>query len=127
MRKSAFSIAAMTAGATLLAASAQAVIINVQSATGSKGQTVTVGVNLDTEDASVAGTQNDVGFEAPIAVAARTNGRPDCTVNGDINKGGTSFAFQPSGCSAAEGTCTGVRALVLALDNGDPIADGAVR
>jgi MYXO-CTERM domain-containing protein len=126
MSKSAFRVAALAAGGTLLlAASAQAVIINVQSATGNKDQTVTVGVNLSTEGAQVAGTQNDIGFAAPIGVAAKTNGRPDCTVNGDINKGGTSFAFQPSGCTAGT-DCTGARALVLALDNVDPIADGSV-
>ena len=125
MSKSVFNIAAMAAGATLLAASAQAVVINVQSATGSKGQTVTVGVNLDSEGASVAGTQNDTSFAAPIAVVAKANKKPDCAVNQDINKGGTSFAFQPSGCVDAN-NCTGVRALVLALDNVDPIPTGSV-
>jgi MYXO-CTERM domain-containing protein len=125
MSKSVFRAVALTAGGMLLAASAQAVVINIQSATGTAGQTVTVGVNLSTEGAEVAGTQNDIGFAAPIGVAARANGRPDCTVNGDISKGGTSFAFQPPGCTAGT-DCTGVRALVLALDNVDPIPSGSV-
>jgi len=43
-----------------------------------------------------------------------------CSVNPDINKGGTSFAFQPPGCTVGT-SCTGVRALVLALDNVCPI------
>jgi hypothetical protein len=46
-------------------------------------------------------------------------------VNDAIEKGGTSFAFQPSGCTAGT-DCTGVRALVLALDNVDPIPTGSV-
>jgi hypothetical protein len=128
MSKSAFRIAAIAASATLaLAASVQAVEIQVGENTGNPGQTVAVDVTLATEGSEVAGTQNDITFGADsgIAIAARSNGRPDCAVNPDIEKGGTSFAFQPSGCTAGT-DCTGIRALVLALDNVDPIPDGSV-
>jgi hypothetical protein len=66
----------------------------------------------------VAGVQNDLGFDADAArIGAAANGRPACRVNPAIDKGGTAFAFVGDG---------GVRAIVLALDNVDPIADGAV-
>ena len=45
-------------------------------------------------------------------------------LNPNIDKDATSFAFRPNGCSGE--TCTGIRALVLATDNVDPIPDGAV-
>jgi MYXO-CTERM domain-containing protein len=128
MSKSAFRIAALAAGASLaLAAAAQAVVITIDDASGDAGSTIGVTVTLNTEGASVAGTQNDITFgsDSGIAIAAKTNGKPDCAVNPDIDKGGTSFAFQPSGCTAGT-DCTGVRALVLALDNVDPIPDGSV-
>ena len=128
MSKSAFRIAAFAAGASLaLAASAQAVVITIADATGNAGDTVPVSVSLNTEGASVAGTQNDITFGAGsgIAVAKKANGKPDCAVNQDIDKGGTSFAFQPSGCTP-DTDCAGIRSLVLALDNVTPIPDGSV-
>src|SRR5690242_14744902 len=103
MSKSAFRIAAIAAGATLaLATSVQAVEILIGEANGNPGETVDVAVTLDTQDASVAGTQNDITPDAGTSIAARTQGTrmvPDCTVNPDIDKTGTSFAFQPSGCT----------------------------
>lgn len=118
--------AAAASAALLLAASAQAVVIEGGEATGAPGETVDVSVSLSTEGSQVAGTENVLGFNpTDVAVAAKTtNSRPDCAVNEAINKGGTAFAFQPSGCSGL--ACTGVKALVLALDNVDPIPDGSV-
>ncbi len=81
-------------------------------------------VKLATGGQEIAGTQNDIVFDANVRVKARSNGRPDCTVNPDINKPGTSFAFQPAGCSGD--ACTGVRAIVFATDNVDPIPNGSV-
>jgi hypothetical protein len=73
----------------------------------------------------VAGTQNDITFPAQANVIADNHGHPTCSVNPDINKGATSFAFQPPGCTPGT-DCTAVRALVLALDNVMPIPDGSV-
>src|SRR6185369_6471529 len=56
-------------------------------------------------------------------VVATGSGRPDCTVNPDINKQATAFAFQPPGCVGA--SCTAFRAIVISLDNVDPIPDGS--
>ena len=85
--------------------------------------TVFVDVYLE-HGADVAGTQNDIGFPEEAPIVAKSNGKPDCSVNGDINKGATSFAFQPPSCTP-ESTCTGIRAIVLALDNVDPIPSGS--
>jgi len=46
---------------------------------------------------------------------------PDCAVNSSINKGGF-FSFLPSGCTGT--ACTGLRAVIIALDNTDAIPDG---
>jgi hypothetical protein len=124
MRKNHY-LAAFAAAATLVVgAQSQAVVtIQVGEATGAAGSTAPLSVSLSTGGVDVAGTQNDIAFPATAPIAAKANGRPDCAVNPDIMKGGTSFAFQPAGCTGT--ACTGVRALVLALDNVDPITDGA--
>ncbi len=83
----------------------------------------TVTVRLVTAGQSVAGTQNDLEIAPNVIVHRKANGRPDCTVNPEIDKGGSSFGFRPPGC--AEGTCTGVRALVLSTENTTPIENGA--
>jgi hypothetical protein len=136
MRKSVFRIAAFAASAMLaLAAGAQAqdeVSIEIGSATGNQGATVQVSVTMTTPllGTEVAGTQNDITFAGElgggiIQIAAKANGKPSCTVNPDIDKGATSFAFQPSGCTPGT-NCTGIRALVLALDNVAAIPSGSV-
>ncbi len=71
----------------------------------------------------VAGTQSDINFPAGVSIKRKANGKPDCTVNPDIDKTGTSFAFRPNACTAE--TCTGVRALVLSTENVDPIVSGS--
>jgi hypothetical protein len=82
-----------------------------------------VSVFLGSAGHDVAGTQNDLRLEGPgAAVLRKSNGKPDCTVNPDINKAATSFAFRPPSCTLE--TCTGIRALVLSSDNTDPITDG---
>ncbi len=91
-------------------------------ATGAPGQDVTVVATLQSSGAHVAGTQNDLTFDA-AHVSLGTSSKPSCRVNGAIGKGATAFSFRPSGCQGA--ACTTVRALVLAVDNTDPIPDGA--
>jgi YVTN family beta-propeller protein len=101
------------------------VVLEGGSSSGFPGQQAIVEVTLHAAGMLVAGTQNDLSFEASTAIAAKPNGRPDCTVNPDINKGATAFLFQPVGCTPGT-DCTALRALVIAADNTDPIADGAV-
>jgi hypothetical protein len=107
-----------TATATATSLPIDATII-VGSTTGAPGSTVTISVSLETT-VPVAGTQNDISFDPRAPIAANGSGKPDCSVNQDIDKGGTSFAFEPAGCTVGS-TCTSVRALVLALDNICPI------
>src|SRR5262249_44609478 len=98
--------------------------IIIGSATGAAGSTVSIDVTLETT-AQVAGTQNDITLNGPIRIPPNAQGKPSCHVNPDIDKNGTSFAFQPSGCTPGT-DCTGVRALVLALDNVTPIPNNSV-
>jgi len=83
----------------------------------------TFSVKLVTGDNQVAGTQNDLTFPAGLQIDT-VSGKPACSVNPAIDKGGTAFSFRPSGCTP--GVDCMVRALVLALDNTDPIPDGSV-
>jgi hypothetical protein len=101
------------------------VSLDVGSATGAHGDTVAFSVFLKTNGQPVAGTQNDLLFDPTVSVAARANGRPDCTVNPDIDKNATAFTFISMGCQPGV-DCKGMRALVIATDNSDPIPDAAV-
>jgi len=116
-----FAAGLLCLGATV----AHAASLVVSNVTGDPGSTVTFTVTLNSGGAQVAGTQSDIAFDpANIPVAAKANGKPNCTVNADISKGATSFAFRPNACTGT--ACTAVRALVLATDNTDPIPDGSV-
>ena len=106
--------------------------IEVGSAVAVPGETVTVAVSLRAAVEQVAGTLNDIDLPREAQILPDPNGNPMCTVNPDINKEATTFAFQPHGCelSAHAGTgiesCAGVRALLLSLNNVDPLPDGSV-
>ncbi|HSQ01509.1 MAG TPA: ELWxxDGT repeat protein, partial [Candidatus Dormibacteraeota bacterium] len=92
---------------------------------GARAETVAVELRLAAHDAPIAGIQADLTFGRDVPVAATPDGRPVCVVNRDIDKPSTAFAFQPTGCRPGR-DCTAVRALVLALDNVDPIPDGSL-
>ncbi len=123
-RAAAARVSHCTAAAPVGPRAAGVVTMVIGSAGGDPGTQVPFSVSLDTGGLPVAGIQVDIAFSPSTPIAARANGRPDCTVNPSINKNGTAYAFQPSGCGGA--SCTGMRALVLALDNVDPIADGSL-
>jgi hypothetical protein len=89
--------------------------LEVATVHGAPGERVTVDVTLHT-DTAVAGTQNDLAFDAAAPIAARENGRPACVLGPTLPRGGTSFAFRPAGCTPGV-DCTAVRALVLTLSN----------
>lgn len=99
--------------------------LEVGSATGPRGDAVQFDVSLHTGGQSVAGTQNDLLFDPTVPVAAQANGRPDCAVNPAIDKNATAFAFIPIGCHPGV-DCKGMRAIVIATDNSEPIPDAAV-
>jgi hypothetical protein len=87
------------------------------------GARIFVDVMLTTANQQIAGVQADISFPSGTHVAARPNGRPDCEVNPDINKTASSFAFVPNLCP--DGSCSELRAIVWAVDNVDPIMNGA--
>lgn len=94
------------------------------SATGFPGDRPTLTVTLQTGDAVIAATENEIGFDPAAPMGTKINGKPDCTVNPEIEKAATAFSFLPSGCVGV--TCTTVRAIVLSINNITPIADGSV-
>ena len=99
--------------------------IIIGEAVGEAGTTVTVErVATATDRIQVAGTQNDITFDAERSSSPETT-IPPGIVNPEINKPATTFAFQPPGCTPGT-DCTGVRALVLALANVVPIPNGSV-
>lgn len=91
-------------------------------ATGAPGQDVTLVATLRSAGTHVAGTENDLTFDA-VNVSIATGGKPSCRANAAIGKGATAFAARPNGCQGT--ACTTVRALVFSMDNSDLIPDGA--
>ncbi|GBD27202.1 hypothetical protein HRbin30_02546 [bacterium HR30] len=85
---------------------------------------VTLTVRLAAGGREIVATQNDLVLGGGIRIEAGNGGRPDCTVNPALDKNGSSFGFLPPGCSGE--TCTQVRAVIVSLENVDPIPDGAV-
>ena len=99
--------------------------ISLSKVVGHPGEQVAFSATLSTKGASIARTQNDIAFDsANVPIAARPNAAPDCTVNPQLLKEATSFAFQPEGCSGV--TCTSIHAAVLSTTNTNPIADGSL-
>ena len=92
------------------------------------GQRITLVARLATADATVAATQNDLTYDPTVlTVVRKSNGRPDCSLDSDLDKNGTSFVFRPNGCNPAGPTfCTSIRAIVVATDNTDPIPDDSI-
>jgi len=99
------------------------VVIHVGSGSGAQGSTATFDVTLES-GVDVAGTQNDIAFEPKTRIPLNDEGNPDCTVNPDIRKTATSFAYLPAGCTPAT-DCVGIRAIVLSLTNVTVIPNGA--
>lgn len=116
---------ACVAALALVPVRATAVILSGSDAVGAPDTQVSIAVTLATEGAAVLATQNRIDFDRTVFVAPRANGQPDCTVEPAIDKSATAFRYTPLGCDPLA-DCTGVRAFVLAFDNLDPIADGAV-
>jgi hypothetical protein len=79
---------------------------------------------LRTHGRLVSGIQTELSVSPPLSIPAKANGKPDCAL-GDTAaewKQASSFAFIPSGCTAA--VCTGVRILVLSTTSTGPLPDG---
>lgn len=118
---------------TPTSAVAAAVSLLVGEGSGEQGGEVAIEVALqiNTLGTEVAGTENVITFTGGIGGAIRgkkrANGSPDCTVNEAIMKN-VSAAFQPPMCETEtnEAPCTAIKALILSLDNVEPIETGQV-
>ncbi|MDX2167392.1 MAG: hypothetical protein SF182_10025 [Deltaproteobacteria bacterium] len=99
--------------------------LDVLPSRGVAGQEIDVAVRLRALGEPIAGVQLDLDFPDGVIPLESASGAPDCTVDPAINKNGTVFAFLAYDCPD-EPECNRMRALVLALDNVDPIADGAI-
>jgi YVTN family beta-propeller protein len=100
---------------------ANAVHLIVSSPGGEPGARVEMDVTLDARGQHVSGVQLDLAFDPRVRIAALANGLPDCTANPETNKDAPA-AFLPPGCSGD--SCTGVRILVISIENLDVIPDG---
>jgi MYXO-CTERM domain-containing protein len=121
MKKSVLVAFVAGVAASLAAAGAQAQSYSAGSGSGSIGGTVAIDVTLGTGGLDVASGQVDLGYDPAIVRIPATSA---CSVNPAINKGATSFALRPSGCSGD--ACTSVRAAIIAFDNADLIPDNTV-
>jgi hypothetical protein len=78
------------------------------------GTTATLTASYVSSNDHVFGIQNDIGFPPEVAVAAKANGKPDCTPINTVDNGSflpISFAFKPNGCGPLGAPCASVRAL----------------
>ena len=99
--------------------------VNVDCPAGTCSTTTTKACRVTSECPATETCQNtETCTNGETCRNAETCSGVACVVNGDLNKGGTAFAFQPSGCEGD--ACTGVRALVLSLSNVDPIPSDSV-
>jgi len=111
--------------AALCTTPAPSVTFAVGTAYGAPGTTVGVDVTLSAPgNESVVTTQNCIGLTHAAPVIADAGGNPTCAVNPAIHKDASSFVFTPSGCTVGV-DCAQACASIFALDNMDPIPDGA--
>ncbi len=108
----------------LLPKNGDAQTIQVGSATGVRGEQVTISVTLATGGRNVINAQNDITVTGYTPFAVRSDGSPDCTVNPAIGKDDSEFFFLPRGCTGTG--CVSVSALIFDNDLLSAIVDGAV-
>jgi hypothetical protein len=89
------------------------------------GQHDDVPGDLETGGPEVAGVQVDIAFAPQTPIRPSATNRPVCTVNPASTEAGRR---SPSNLRAARRaiSCTAIRALILPLDNVDPIPDGSL-
>src|SRR5262249_42333742 len=127
-------IALATGGLLAIPAGAAhaAIAVNIGSASGQPGGTVSFDVTLtgtgSTELEQAAAVTVEIGFDTSTPVNANGSGKPDCTLNPSITKPNTGFAYQPRNCMVGT-SCTEVKGAVISLDPNSattPIPDGVL-
>jgi ELWxxDGT repeat protein len=94
------------------------VFLQIGSASGAPGDRVEIGVTLRTGGLEVAAVQIDLQVGGALRLVDDENGPAFCRVNPDIDKGGSAFAQLFTGGS--------VRAIILSLENTNPIPDSSL-
>lgn len=102
------------------------VAIQIGSGAAVRSRTVDIPVTLTTGGRAISGVQNDIVVDPRLIVERRPSGRPDCSVNSEIDKPASAFSLLPAVCAGAGPCSTRIRAIVFSLDNVDPIKDGSV-
>lgn len=121
-----FILVVTTCVASCVRIAVAAVTVEVSNAAGTTGQLVELAATLAADvQEPVAGVENDLSYDPGTPIATGADGRPDCSPNPAIHKSATAFGFRPIGCDPQAGQCTGVHALVVAVDNVDAIPSGA--
>lgn len=115
-RLSALMTVAIATAVVVSPSGAYAVLIEVGSASGAPGSTVTVPITLRSQGSPVGGTQADIGFEAATPITGCTVSPPFAGLSG--------VTLQPTGCTPGT-DCEFVRAVILRLSF-QPIPDGSV-
>lgn len=117
-------------GTLIMAPAAHAISVDIGSAQGVAGSTVSIDVSLagasDTEQ--VVAIVTTIGFDAATPIAAGNDGKPDCSLNPSIMKDNTSYSYQPRNCTVGT-DCTAVKAAVISLNPATaktPIPNGVV-
>jgi hypothetical protein len=77
------------------------VVLRISSATGAPGQRVSFSVTVDTANALIDLTQNQITFDPNARIASTASGEPDCTGPG-------ATAFLPPGCVPSQ-DCQAIR------------------
>ena len=104
-------------GVVAAATMVRAISVDVGTAQGPAGTTVSFDVSLSGISApqSVIAFVNQIGFDAGTPIAARADGKPDCALKAGILKENTGFAFLPRNCVVGT-NCTSVNALVISFN-----------
>lgn len=97
------------------------VLVEIGSATGTQGRSVTVGVLLHSMGQGVGGVLSDIAFGDDAPIAARDDGSPDCTLSTQLDAD-AAFSFEPVGCTPGV-DCDGVSAFVMAAED-EKLPDG---
>lgn len=102
MNKFCFSVVLL--GLLVLGSSSRAVVIEIGSATGAAGATVSIGATVKTEGSAVRGVVSEVGVSETTPLVA-------CTTNPIFDEVGT-IVLKPEGCAAGV-NCLSARAVLL--------------
>lgn len=113
-------VLAIALSAALPAPAQSAPALEVRSASGSPGDTVTLAVVLHSRGGAFASSASEISLDREVFLGAAGN-QPDCTPNPGINVALSESRFTPRGCNP-EINCGGALTVVL---TGKAVGDGS--